>query len=271
MPKMPPMTKKQRDEYLARVKADRATPKEKPNVNKEILDAHKGNAINKELIRENAGNVEKVLELAKDVNTTKRYIKALENARESDPERLYRPNNEPTEKRADGGTNCYVQETESGKYSNLYYVEKKSFWGWCKKHNNKILFWGCTLLCPAMWATEGSPNKQLTLEGYFFCMFVWLGIECLFFAFIKFLDWIMHNKKAQRKRYEMCKILIAKTQANGMMVPLPNSKQDYYTALEYVAAYENDYPEEVEPYRLWLPPSEINRYNSIARNNGRKI
>jgi hypothetical protein len=41
--------------------------------------------------------------------------------------------------------------------------------------------------------------------------------------------------------------------------------------MDFVAIYEAKNPNEIEPNRLWITPSEIHYFNAQARKAGRKV
>jgi hypothetical protein len=203
----------------------------------------------------------------------KRYIKALETA-QTLPENLPKPpppRTVETEAMPDGTTRHYLSADDSGYISNIYYVEKKSgkVWRKIKKDGHKFiahaLLWGVPAAC-IYYTLIGTD----TVKNCIITILVWFGVWGAVWGFWLWLNWLAGNKKYQRKKYESDKEFIQTVRANGMMVPAPGSKEDYRAALNYVALYELENPNEIEPNRMWITKEKLIWLNSQARSAGRK-
>jgi hypothetical protein len=260
--------KKMRDKYLensANAKAEEAVPF---NLAEEIVTAKRGNEETLRQMAENAGDIEKVIELKKDYTRTTAYIKALEEANKLRLKELPKPapvarGGQATEARLDGGTNVFIPI--DGVPGDVYYVKPKQTRVrklFCQR--NIFIFAG--LFAPIL----GFKDDPITLEGWLLCYVAEGIILALYFGTLKWLDWLANDKKRQRKEYEKEKKFVAIVRANGMMVPHFGTKESYRQALNFVEAYERAYPEEYEPGRIWITPEEFGYYSNQALNAKRK-
>jgi hypothetical protein len=264
--------KKMRAKYSENIAKDKAeTESTKPfNLAEEIVTAKRGNEETLRQMAENAGDVEKVIELKKDYTRTTAYIKALEEANKLRLKET--PMAAPVidighfaKARADGGKNIF-QKDSKGLESEFYYVQPKQTRVrklFCER--NIFIFAG--LFFPMVAQENGKPiNWALWFGCYGFELF----ILAIYFATLKWLNWLANDKKRQRKEYEKEKRFVAIVRANGMFVPHFGTKESYRQALNFVEAYEKAYPEEYEPYRLWLTQEEWGYYSTQALNAKRK-
>jgi hypothetical protein len=203
----------------------------------------------------------------------KSNIKALETA-QTLPENLPKPpppRTAKTEAMPDGTTRHYLSADDSGYISNIYYVEKKSgkIWKLWKIWFDKY-FWH-TLVCSfpvySIYLLLAGKDTIISIIKF---IAIWLGFWGSIYGFWLWINWLAGNKKYQRKKYESDKEFIQTVRANGMMVPAPGSKEDYRAALNYVAIYELENPNEIEPNRMWITKEKLIWLNSQARSAGRK-
>jgi hypothetical protein len=238
----------------------------------EIRIAKEGNKETLRVMGDVAGDIDKVLELKKDLNKTNAYIKVLEEAHRQQaretPVTYSSCQDQPlTEKRPDGGMNHFL--LENGKPTDFYYVKTKP--GFFRKLKNisdsKV---GTVIVLTTFPLTAFRDGLEFNIGDYlsgvaFMCFLYACGL-----GLYRWLGYVAQDKKRQRKEYESNKRFVAIVRANGMMVPFPGRKQDYRNALDMVEAYERVYPEETEPHRVWLSPEEWACHSNHALNNKRK-
>lgn len=172
---------------------------------------------------------------------------------------------QPVEFHSKGKEKHFLVQPSTGEISPMYYVKKKPLFG---KHDGYVK-WGIIFLCIPLVCMNGS-KADFNAENYI--MFTAFLAIILFFFWLVFsgAKKVTETKIFQKKHYEHSKRWVAVVKANGMMVPAPFTKESYYRAEDYVQWYENAYPEEYEPYRVWITPEEMAGFIAECRSKGRK-
>jgi len=225
-------TKEQIERYNKKVAEMKAEiDAENPNnLAERIQTARQGNKETLNSIKENADNVEKVLEMKKDMNKTNAYIKTLEMAR--------------------------VEELKGNLGQSRYYVypNTKTYpFGYSKGTWYFVVgsfsFAGIVAL-----VTEGISWTAWHILGWLLGAVVCFGG----FSIVYLLAyWFSQNPGRRKKHYERCKRFAEVVKANNNRIPAYyGTKKNYYDALVFIQQFEKQNPHLVEPLRDYLSPED---------------
>ena len=185
----------------------------------QIQTAKQGNKDTLNNIKENAQNVEKVLEMKKDINKTNAYIKTLEMAR---------------------------AEELKNKTAQRYYIPKKSnFW------RNWVIFmlvcWAILIICDTKY-----------IAGGFWAILAAAIVFAPIYLFQVICNWIASNPKYMWSRYKDCRKMVEIVKACGNRIPaFYGGKKSYYDALSYIKEFDANYPQVAALYVSELSPEEL--------------
>jgi ABC-type multidrug transport system fused ATPase/permease subunit len=214
-------TKEQIERYnkkIAEMKAeiDAETPQ---SLAEQIQTAKQGNKETLNNIKENAQNVEKVLEMKKDINKTNAYIKTLEMAR--------------------------AEELKERTTQQQYYVEKKSHF-WRNWVIIMLVLWAILILCDTKFFMQGI--WAIAISAVVFLPIYLFQVLC---------NLISNSARFKWSYYKRCKHIIEIVRANNNKIPACfGGKKSYYDYLTYVQEFERDYPQVAALYISELSPED---------------
>jgi hypothetical protein len=136
------------------------------------------------------------------------------------------------------------------------------------KHSG-LVGWGFIFIVIPAAVMDYSKAGNST-SNYLLCFAMFAGIAFMAWLLFRSANYVASTKIFQRSHYETSKKWIAVVKANGMMVPAPFTKEGYYAAERYVQWYENAYPAENEPYRVWITQEQMCGFIIKNKKKGRQ-
>jgi hypothetical protein len=193
----------------------------------EIEFAKEGNRETLRVIKDNVGDIEKVLELKKDYSKTLAYIRALEDSQKNEFQTT---------------PPCYIPpKSQEGEWLGK---------GWFKSRTERNVALGVAVAILLIKIKDyGAMGIAIWLAGGATIV----ATLCVVALPLWGLQKVASSKKVRRGIYEDSKRWVEIVRANGMVIPAPGTKKTYYKTLDLIERYERDFPEEIE-HRQWLDP-----------------